>query len=332
MVNDVVLHANDDVVLKSLVAETWCCAVLDSGASSTVCGATWFDEFATSLPEGEKSKIKFAASEKSYRFGDGKVVKAIRNAVIPAYFGNWATLISTDIVDTEIPLLLSKTTMKRAGMKLDFDEDTLDVFGEKIHLTTTNSGLYSFSLTKSVHLLEKLEQPNQSFTLRVTSEHSTKDIARKLHRSFAHPSADKIIRLLDKSGPNWSNNKDLKAEIKRTSDSCSICKVYKKPQPRPVVSLPMASKFQEIVSMDLKQYEGKLILHMIDLCTKLSAATFIPNKKRETIIFKRPLKHLTLDTLNYSLLQLHLEKLTNVIFRRHNLVSEKEGRLLSQFS
>ena len=36
--------------------------------------------------------------------------------------------------------------------------------------------------------------------------------------------------------------------------------------------------------MALKQYEGCLILHIIDLCTRLLAATFIPNKRRDTII------------------------------------------------
>ena len=36
--------------------------------------------------------------------------------------------------------------------------------------------------------------------------------------------------------------------------------------------------------MDLKQYEGCLILHSIDLCTRLSAATLIPEKWRDAII------------------------------------------------
>ena len=46
----------------------------------------------------------------------------------------------------------------------------------------------------------------------------------------------------------------------------------------------MASHFQETFAMDLKIYQGQNILHLIDPCTHLSAAAFIPNKNRETII------------------------------------------------
>ena len=60
--------------------------------------------------------------------------------------------------------------------------------------------------------------------------------------------------------------------------------MYKKPLVRPVVSLPMASHFQETAAMNLKIYHGQNILHFIDLCTHLSAAAFIPNKNKETII------------------------------------------------
>ena len=46
----------------------------------------------------------------------------------------------------------------------------------------------------------------------------------------------------------------------------------------------MASHFQETVAMDLKIYHGQNILHLINLCTRLSTAACIPNKNRETII------------------------------------------------
>ena len=36
--------------------------------------------------------------------------------------------------------------------------------------------------------------------------------------------------------------------------------------------------------MDLKEYYGHIILHLIDVCARLSAATIIPNKNRDTVI------------------------------------------------
>ena len=80
----------------------------------------------------------------------------------------------------------------------------------------------------------------------------------------------------------WANNKELQNEIKNISEKCQVCKIYKKPPPRPVVS--MASHFQETVVMGLQIYHGQNILHLIDLCTRPPAAAFIPNKNRETIM------------------------------------------------
>ena len=64
----------------------------------------------------------------------------------------------------------------------------------------------------------------------------------------------------------------------------SLKNVYKKPPLSLGLSLPMASYFQETVAMDLKVYHRQNILHLIDLCTCLSATAFIPNKNRGTII------------------------------------------------
>ena len=62
--------------------------------------------------------------------------------------------------------------------------------------------------------------------------------------------------------------------------------IFKKPPPRPIVALPVASQFQEIVAMDLKQHNEKIPIHLINLVAHLSAAADIPNKNRETVIKK----------------------------------------------
>lgn len=41
----------------------------------------------------------------------------------------------------------------------------------------------------------------------------------------------------------------------------------KKAPPLPVVSLSMASRFQETVTMDLNYYQEHTVLHLIDMCT-----------------------------------------------------------------
>ena len=286
MINEVVLHASNDVVLKILVAETWSCAVLDSGATNTVCGNTWFNEFRSSLPIHEQEKIKMYASSKPFRFGDGVVVNSDKMATIPAVIGDKCVSIATDIVDADIPLLLSEKAMKNGNMSIDFGTDQMQAFGQTIPLQTATNGLYALPITKPNQLINKFCRNEEEcpVVLKVQKDKSDKEIAKKLHRCFAHPSADRLLRMVNAAGEKWSNDDNLKKEIRMISEQCEICKMFKKPPARPAVGLPMASEFNEVVAMDLKQYDGKQILHLVDLCKRLSAAVFIPNKKASTVV------------------------------------------------
>ena len=69
------------------------------------------------------------------------------------------------------------------------------------------------------------------------------------------------------------------------SDTCQICKVYKKPDPEPIVGLPLASQFNHTVEMDLKSYaNGVWSLHLIDTFTRYSAACVVKSKDKDVIV------------------------------------------------
>ena len=203
---------------------------------------------------------------------------------IPAYIGNQRVFIEVDIVPKDIPLLLSKAFMKKGGMLLDFQHDTLQMNDQIIPLNTTSTGHYLLPLTKSTQFLSSMETHQDQITLTLSSTLSNPQIASKLHRQFAHPPKDKLLRLLHRAGEPWSNNEELFKSVETVSDSCDVCQRYRKTPPRPIVGLPMATEFLESVAMDLKVYNGTFILHMIDLCTRLSAAAVMVNKKPDTVI------------------------------------------------
>ena len=74
-VNDIVLHQSDydnPNELKSLVAETWNSVLLDCGASKTVCGRVWYEQYTNSLSQQDQSTIELSESSHLFRFGDGK--------------------------------------------------------------------------------------------------------------------------------------------------------------------------------------------------------------------------------------------------------------------
>ena len=108
-----------------------------------------------------------------------------------------------------------------------------------------------------------------------------KAIAKKLHTQFAHPKPDKLIKLLKDGG---HGHKHLIKEVKEVSDRCSTCIRRQKPPLRPVVSMPMAKRFNNILAADLHQCGKYYFLMMVDLATRFCQATVINNKLPATII------------------------------------------------
>ena len=172
-------------------------------------------------------------------------------------------------------------------MKINFQNYTIKAFGENIPLVTTSSSYYTIPLTSAKQAINNTDRGNDSAitpTINNINEQSNQTITLKLHRQFAHPSPERLIHLLNNAGTPWCNNTDLKNEIKNVTENCSTCQVYCKAPPRPKVGLPMTSNFQETVAMDFKFCHGKILLHIIDHCTQLSASTIVSNKNLDTII------------------------------------------------
>ena len=115
----------------------------------------------------------------------------------------------------------------------------------------------------------------------MSSGSELKAVARKLHLQFAHPTSERLIKLLKDGG---YKDKDLMKEVKYATDKCDICIRRQKPPLRPVVCMPMAKNFNEVVAIDLKVWGNKYFLVAVDLATRFCQATVISNKEASTII------------------------------------------------
>ena len=109
---------------------------------------------------------------------------------------------------------------------------------------------------------------------------NNKTINNQTTNDHNHPPSEKLIHLLNNAGTPWCNNADLKS----ATENCSTCQVYRKTSPRPIVGVPTTSNFQETAAMSLKFRHGKILLHVIDHCTQLSASTVVSNKTSDKII------------------------------------------------
>ena len=106
-------------------------------------------------------------------------------------------------------------------------------------------------------------------------------IALKLHQQFGHPKAKTLLNLIKDAG---IKNRKLCKEIHSVSNACITCLRHKRPTPRPSVCLPLASRFNELIGIDLKKFNNSYFLVMVDIATRFCQAHVIPNKEPTTII------------------------------------------------
>ena len=257
-----------------LMGETIGSIVLDSGCSKTVCGSEWLDSFMDTLTTKEKSSINKRESCSVFRFGDGRRMESQKCVDFPCVLAGKSIRIKTDVVACNIPLLLSKSSMKRAGMIINLKNDTVDIFGNSVKLNTTSMGHYVLPIFRC---------PTPAMISEILIANDVKDydsIASKLHRQFAHPSADRLSKLLRDAG---RDEEQLHIAVEKITTGCVTCRRFKKVRPRPVVSMPMASKFNGTLAMDLKSLNGTIIFVMVDMCTRYCVAQIIKNKTADIV-------------------------------------------------
>ena len=269
--------------VSKLVCESLSSGLLDCGCTKTVCGKEWYDEFVNSLSEDDKRAIITEESSVPYKFGSGDVIYSYMKAILPVYFGTYKGTLETEIVKTELPLLISKNAMKAIGMVLDFQKDIALFREEELPLQTSSSGHYLISLNKTETQNNKGSNNEALIAINMENknEKEKKKMAIKLHQQFGHPPYERLAEMIRLAGITDENFHKM---LKSHSETCETCQRYGKTNPRPVVGMTLSKEFNSTVAMDLKFFHGDIILHIIDLATRYSNGTFVPDKQKETIV------------------------------------------------
>ena len=275
--------SDTECFLAQEASESLNCAVVDSGCGKNVCGQNWLKCFEDTLPPGVKL-IESEPSKEGFRFGSptSPLYMSSKRVTIPARLGKTNKDIVTDVVECDVPMLLSTPFMKLAKSSLDFVNDVITMFGETIHLQHTSSGHYCIPII--------FEQPTSVLLtneeIQSRNPRKKREIALKLHKQFGHPlDSDKLKNILKDA--NFTDQ-ELFDMIDTVTNECDICDRYRKMRSRPVVSIPLANDFNEALALDLKfitiNNKTFIILHMIDMFTRYSQATVIPSKAKEVIV------------------------------------------------
>ncbi|KAG1651276.1 hypothetical protein GQR58_027299 [Nymphon striatum] len=141
---------------------------------------------------------------------------------------------------SDITLLLSKDSTKKAKIKLDLENDSAFIFGKDVDLSCTSSG----------HYCVPIDQVKVNVNV-IASTQMTKDktkVIEKLHKQFARPSAKRLKTLLKDAGGYTEEHLNC---VDHVTEGCDVCKRYKKTPARPVVLLSLATEYNEVVAIDL---------------------------------------------------------------------------------
>ena len=90
-------------------------------------------------------------------------------------------IIKTDVVASEVPLLLSRSAMKTAKMKLNFEDEKANIFGVDVDLEATASG----------HCCIKLERENKNQSGETVSKENNDTFCNNQREKYANWKIDR---------------------------------------------------------------------------------------------------------------------------------------------
>ena len=164
--------------------------------------------------------------------------------------------------------------MTLAGITIDMGRNWYTMEGDPT--------LYELLVSSTGHIYGRILPKNERTTslVMLTSTPLTENDNTKLIVQFGRCNSHKLKLLLKSANVQFDESK-----IRTVTEKCENCTRTRKAVPRPVVSLPMASRFNQTVSMDLHKVEDNLYyLHLSDLFSRFSVASVFTNKRAEMII------------------------------------------------
>ena len=123
-----------------LIPEASKLPVVDTACTKIVAVEEWYMNYIKDLPCELKSQIKSVESNTWFKFGDGHKVIFYKKVTLPANIRSINCLIDIELVKEKIPLLLSKSSLKKAKAVIDIANDKITIFDKKIDMYFSASG------------------------------------------------------------------------------------------------------------------------------------------------------------------------------------------------
>jgi len=175
-------------------------------------------------------EIEMIPSKLLFKFGEGEVFESKGKLRLPARIGSKSVIIETEIIDANIPMLLSKESLKRAGAVLDFNTDQAELLGVNQQLIPTKSGHYAMPFSPCSNMEPMKSKGNlkeQSICLEnVDFNGNYRENAISLHKSFCVCSNERLKSVIQNS-KLLRGSKDTLMKVAKAFKSCIRCQHYK---------------------------------------------------------------------------------------------------------
>ena len=290
--------------------------IIDIGSPRSLMGKHEYDLLRESLSEVQLKRVIERPANEKFRFGPSKVYESIMRVEVPLMVKDIEILTRFYIIEGLVPILIGNDILEPLGGVIDTENRVIDFkrLERSLNLVKTSGGHYVLPIKRrnkdkeneclkeeSLSLDEETAVLLVSFAecesdedvwrlhnlvghevfLNVLLDKNEEDEVMKVHRYFGHRSGRKIWELFAKAG----RLEGKKKAVLNMLENCVTCKQLKKTPPRPKIGMPMANSFNEIVGLDLKiMPNGKNILWMVDLFTKVLKGKVINDKKPDTIV------------------------------------------------
>ena len=285
--NNLVLVSQGEDKLCLLVEEAGRKGVLDSGCSKSVAGMQWIGHYTDAISSDFSKEIELVPSNEVYQFGGGEKRRSKGCVSVPTLIGDNRVYISMDVVDAAIPLLIGTNSMKAGKANLDFNKYEATFFGETVPMIEVGSGHFCITLVSDnllTHIDDVREREEKVQDTLVAMETVKVSDLKKFHHFYGHTHPEKLLKFLKNAG---KDTEGLRAALEKIENSCESCKRSKRKKPRPQCAIPRVDGPDQILTVDLKEWEGKgnkrYICYLVDMFSRLTTGSFIPNKLPDTI-------------------------------------------------
>lgn len=284
--------------------------LVDSACPKSLTGQPWLDIYLESLSKSERKEVITKEFSGNFKFGPGSTYASVKAVTIPVKIGSSVHQVTGAIVNANVPFLLGMDQLKKLDAKIDFSTDRLQIgeSGEIVEMTMLRSGHYAIEVDgrmmdentdiADVFFCQSLETMRCFHTAQGEKDEGkvkekmegnrVSEIEKKVmkvHKMMRHASPGLMYSLFKNSGENKVERGDKKI-FDDIPKKCDICLQHKKTPSRPKTGLPRAMEFNEVVSLDLKEFREDNVHVMYCVCefSKLTRGKIVKDKKPETIV------------------------------------------------